>query len=82
MDSTEHFGPGDTDVGQEAAPERKPAWECPSCGQVYDRPGVCPVDQTPLRATGPWTETAEKSETEEVMEEAERHYPTMEGHPR
>lgn len=82
MESTSGAGATGNEADREVASSTKQAWECPSCGQVYDAAGVCPVDQTPLRAAGPWTETAEKPDTGEVMAEAERHYPTMEGHPR
>ncbi|MGH2773342.1 MAG: hypothetical protein ACRDIU_09440, partial [Actinomycetota bacterium] len=31
------------------------SWQCPSCGEVYEQAGICPVDETQLKEVTRWT---------------------------
>lgn len=58
--------------------EPKQGWQCPVCGSVYDRQGICPVDQALLVEIDKWAETAPTSEettTEQIMETGDDLYP-------
>lgn len=71
-------------VSPEQFIEPDEGWQCPSCGQVYEQEGLCPVDETALVEVKKWTESVdrgEKATTEEVMETAQRLYPTGTGRP-
>lgn len=52
--------------------EPKQGWQCPVCSSVYDKEGICPVDQALLTQIENWSEVAppasEDTTTEEVME--------------
>lgn len=53
-------------------------WQCPTCGSVFDKEGICPTDEILLVPVNKWTEsveTDEKTSTKEVMETAEEFYP-------
>lgn len=59
--------------------EPKRGWQCPVCGAVYDKEGICPVDQTLLTEIDNWSEVAapasDETTTEEVMETGDELYP-------
>lgn len=59
-------------------PDNMVAWQCPSCGSVYEQEGLCPVDHSTLRQITKWTESVESSDdstVEEVMSAADELYP-------
>lgn len=69
----------DVSSGPQDIVEPKQGWQCPVCGSVYDKEGICPVDQALLTQIENWSQAAapasEETTPEEVMETGDELYP-------